>query len=98
MSAVCHGLHGLLYGKAPDGQPIIKGKRITGFTNSEEEAVGKTHIVPHLLEDSLKVQGAKFERGEDWASYSVADGLLITGQNPQSSEAAAQRVVKQLGA
>jgi putative intracellular protease/amidase len=71
----------------------VKGKNVTGFTNSEEEAVGLTNVVPYLLEDELKKKGGHYSKGADWASYVVQDGLLITGQNPASSEEAAQKLL-----
>ncbi|RZL55005.1 MAG: type 1 glutamine amidotransferase domain-containing protein, partial [Sphingomonas sp.] len=80
-----------------DGKPLVDGKTVTGFTNSEEAAVGLTEVVPFLVEDVLKANGGRFERGDDWASYVVADGLLITGQNPGSSADAAQRLLDLLG-
>lgn len=87
VSAVCHGPCGLLA-----DAPLLKGKRVTGFTNSEEKAVGKENDVPYSLEDRLKESGAEFELGPDWGSHVVVDGKLITGQNPQSSLAVAEAV------
>ena len=69
---------------------------MTGFTNSEEDAVELTDIVPFLVEDMLKTNGGKFERADDWASFVVTDGKLVTGQNPASSEAAAQKLLELL--
>jgi putative intracellular protease/amidase len=71
-------------------RPLVAGKRVTGFANSEEDGVGLTDVVPFLVEDELKAQGGVYERGADWSSYVVQDGRLITGQNPGSSEATAQ--------
>lgn len=83
---VCHAPSALLKAKAPDGGCLIKGKEITGFSNDEEEAVGLSKVVPFLLEDELKRMGAKFSKGANWSSYVKQDGLIITGQNPASSE------------
>ena len=87
---VCHAPAALLKVKAPDGEPIVKGKEVTGFSDTEEEAVKLTKVVPFLLEDELKKLGALYSRGADWSSYVKEDGLLITGQNPASSEAVAR--------
>ena len=87
---VCHAPAALLKVKAPDGEPLVKGKEVTGFSDTEEEAVKLTKVVPFLLEDELKKLGALYSRGDDWSSYVKADGLLITGQNPASSEAVAR--------
>jgi len=96
LAAVCHAPGVLRHVKAANGQPLVAGKSVTGFTNTEEEAVQLTAIVPFLVEDMLKNNGGKYSKGADWASYVVEDGLLITGQNPASSEAAAQALVKRL--
>src|SRR5450830_346339 len=85
VALVCHAPGALRDVKAPDGRPIVAGKQVTGFSNTEEEAVGLTGVVPFLVEDDLKAKGGKYVRGPDWASYVVRDGLLITGQNPASS-------------
>jgi len=74
----------------------VKGKRVTGFTNTEEEAVQLTTVVPFLLEDELKKRGGNYSKKQDWASYVVKDGLLITGQNPASSEEAAKELLNVL--
>ncbi|MES2520039.1 MAG: type 1 glutamine amidotransferase domain-containing protein [Bacteroidota bacterium] len=92
--AVCHAPSVLLHAKDENGEPLIKGKNITGFTNSEEDAVQLTNIVPFLLEDELKKMGGLYSKKADWASYVVKDGLLITGQNPASSEEAAHELIK----
>ena len=86
VAAVCHGSAGLVKATRQDGQPVVDGRRVSAFTNTEEEAVGLTKVVPFLLEDRLKDLGGHFERGPDWQPFAVQDGNLITGQNPQSSE------------
>lgn len=93
VSAVCHASGVLRYAKAPDGLPLVQGKSVTGFSNSEEAAVGLTEIVPFLVEDELKKNGGRYSKGADWQSYSLCDGNLITGQNPASSEAVAKAVL-----
>ena len=90
---VCHAPGVLLKVKQPNGDPLVKGKEVTGFSDSEEEAVQLTKIVPFLLEDELKKLGAHYSKGADWGSYVKVDGLLITGQNPGSSEAAAKELI-----
>ncbi len=97
VAAVCHApavLHRALH----QGQPIVKGKRVTGFANSEEEAVQLTHVVPFLVEDELKRLGGLFEKVPNWKPFAITDGRLITGQNPASSTAGAQALVKLLAA
>lgn len=91
---VCHAPGVLRHTVTPDGRPLVQGKKVTGFTNSEEEAVGLTHVVPFLVEDMLKANGGIHSKAADWAPYVVADGLLITGQNPASSGPAAARLLK----
>jgi putative intracellular protease/amidase len=93
VALVCHAPGVLRHVKRADGTPLVDGKTVTGFTNSEEAAVGLTEVVPFLVEDVLKANGGHFMRGDDWASYVVADGLLITGQNPGSSADAARRLL-----
>lgn len=93
VAAVCHAPAVLLNAKDENGEPLVKGKRVTGFTNSEEDAVQLTHVVPFLLEDELKKKGGDYSKKEDWASYVITDGLLITGQNPASSEEAAEKLL-----
>jgi putative intracellular protease/amidase len=93
---VCHAPGVLRHVKAPNGRPLVEGRQVTGFTNSEEEGVGLTTVVPFLVEDELKAKGGVYSRGPDWGSYVVADGLLITGQNPASSAAAARRLLSEL--
>ncbi len=92
---VCHAPAALVHVKAENGEPLVKGKHLTSFSNSEEEAVKLTKIVPFLLEDELK-NGAHYMKASDWTSYVKQDGLLITGQNPASSEAVAQLLLKTL--
>ena len=96
VSAVCHAPAVFRHTKAADGAPLVKGKRVTGFTNSEEEAVQLTKVVPFLVQDMLESKGGLYSKGDDWQSYVVTDGKLITGQNPASSAAAARAVVAQL--
>nr|WKF61275.1 General stress protein 18 [Paraburkholderia busanensis] len=91
---VCHAPGVLRHVKAADGKPLVDGKKVTGFANSEEAAVGLTDIVPFLVEDELKAKGGVYSKGEDWASHVVTDGLLITGQNPASSSSAAAILIK----
>jgi len=93
---VCHAPGALVKVKLPNGEPIVKGKEVTGFSNSEEEAVQLTKVVPFLLEDEMKKLGGHYSKGPDWGSYVKVDGLLITGQNPASSEAAANALLKAL--
>ena len=97
VAAVCHAPSVLLDVRDANGEPLVKGKQVTGFTNTEEEAVQLTKVVPFLLEDELKRNGGIYSKKEDWASYSVKDGMLITGQNPASSEAVADELLKLLG-
>jgi putative intracellular protease/amidase len=94
VALVCHAPGVLRHVKAPSGRPLVEGKNVTGFTNTEEEAVGLTDIVPFLVEDQLKALGGVYSKGEDWGSYVVGDGLLITGQNPASSAEAAAALLK----
>jgi len=93
VAAVCHAPSALLNVKDENGEPLVKGKKVTGFTNSEEEGVQLTDVVPYLLEDELKAKGGKYSSGSDWSSYVVKDGMLITGQNPASSEEAAKELL-----
>ncbi|MBW6510015.1 MAG: type 1 glutamine amidotransferase domain-containing protein [Desulfuromonadales bacterium] len=96
VAAVCHAPGVLRHPKAPDGSSVVQGKKVTGFSNSEEEAVGLTEIVPFLVEDMLKECGGKYSKAKDWHPHVVADGLLITGQNPASSEPAAKALLEKL--
>jgi putative intracellular protease/amidase len=98
VAAVCHGPAALRHTKAADGKPLVKGKAVTGFANSEEAAVGLTDVVPFLVEDALKADGGQYSKGADWADHSVTDGNLITGQNPASSESTARALLKELEA
>ena len=93
---VCHAPGVLRHVKTPEGRPLVEGRKVTGFTNTEEEAVGLTHVVPFLVEDELIAKGGIYSKGADWDSYVVTDGLLITGQNPTSSAATAEQLLKQL--
>lgn len=97
VALVCHAPGVLRHVKSADGRPLVEGKKVSGFTNTEEEGVGLTDVVPFLVEDELKKLGGVYSKGSDWGSYVVQDGLLITGQNPGSSEAAAALLLKQLG-
>ncbi|MGJ7497299.1 type 1 glutamine amidotransferase domain-containing protein [Variovorax sp. RT4R15] len=97
VAAVCHA-PGVLRHVRIHGESIVKGKRVSGFTNTEEEAVGLTHIVPFLVEDELKKLGGQFEKVDDWQVLAITDEHLITGQNPASSTAAAQALLKLLAA
>lgn len=96
IAAVCHAPGVFKHVNAPDGHPVVKGKQVTGFANSEEDAVGLTQVVPFLVEDMLKSQGGEYSKAADWASHVVEDGHLITGQNPASSEGVAQALLKRL--
>lgn len=93
VATVCHASSALLYAKTPEGESLVKNKQVTGFANTEEEAVGLTQVVPFLLEDELKKQGGIYSKGADWSSYVLQDGHLITGQNPGSSSAAAEKLI-----
>jgi putative intracellular protease/amidase len=98
VTAVCHAPGVFKNAKAADGTPLVKGKRVTGFTNTEEEAVQLTKVVPFLVEDMLKAQGGTYSKGADWAPYVLTDGNLITGQNPASSGPAADAALQFLKA
>ncbi|NQD78675.1 type 1 glutamine amidotransferase domain-containing protein [Pseudomonas sp. CrR14] len=93
---VCHAPGALRHVKAADGSPLIKGRRVTGFSNSEEAGVQLTDVVPFLIEDEFQKLGAHYEKGADWASFVITDGKLVTGQNPASSEEAAKALLAQL--
>lgn len=96
IAAVCHGPAGLVGAKKADGTPLVAGKTITSFTNAEESAAGKVDDVPFLLESKLREEGGNFIIGEKWASHVQVDGKLVTGQNPASSKAIAEAVIKLL--
>jgi putative intracellular protease/amidase len=91
-------LPGLLHRVTYKGAPIVRGKRVTGFTNDEEEAVHLTNVVPFLVEDELKRLGAIFEKVPNWQPFSIVDGRLLTGQNPASSTSAAEALLKLIAA
>ncbi|PLS20088.1 type 1 glutamine amidotransferase domain-containing protein [Neptunicoccus cionae] len=93
VGAVCHAPAVFKHTKGSDGKPLVSGRKVTGFTNSEEEGVGLTDVVPFLVEDMLKSNGGDYHKGDDWASFVVTDGKLVTGQNPASSEEAAERLL-----
>ena len=96
VAAVCHAPAIFKHTKGTDGKSLILGRRVTSFTNTEEEGVGLTNIVPFLVEDMLKANGGLYEKGPDWGAYVVVDGKLVTGQNPASSESAAKEMLKLL--
>lgn len=93
VGAVCHAPAVFRHTERADGKPLVSGLRVTGFTNSEEEAVGLTSVVPFLVEDMLTSNGGQYEKGDDWAEFVLRDGNLVTGQNPASSAAAAKEVL-----
>ena len=93
VAAVCHAPSVLLNVKGIDGEPLVKGRKVTGFTNSEEKGVGLEAIVPYLLEDALKAKGGDYQRVDDWQPFAVTDGKLVTGQNPASSEVTAKALL-----
>jgi putative intracellular protease/amidase len=93
---VCHAPGALRHAKAADGAPLIKGRRVTGFTNGEEAAVALTDVVPFLIEDEFQRLGGHYQKGPDWAPFIIEDGKLVTGQNPASSEGVAKALVAQL--
>lgn len=98
VAAVCHAPGVFRHTQAADGQPLVSGKRVTGFTNTEEAAVELTDVVPFLVEDMLKANGGEYLKGADWLPFVVTDGTLITGQNPASSEAVAMSLLQVLAA
>ncbi|KAA0893996.1 type 1 glutamine amidotransferase domain-containing protein [Oryzomonas rubra] len=98
VAAVCHAPGVLRHVTAPDGTPLVKGKAVTGFSDTEENAVGLTDVVPFLVEDELKKNGGIYTKAQDWHSYVVCAGTLVTGQNPASSEATAQKLLELLAA
>jgi len=96
VGAVCHAPVALVNVRSRDGDYLVKGKRVTGFTNAEEEAVGLTSVVPFLLEDRLKERGGIYSKAANWVPYVQVDGKLVTGQNPASSAPAAAELLKLL--
>ncbi|MGI4954574.1 MAG: type 1 glutamine amidotransferase domain-containing protein, partial [Janthinobacterium lividum] len=98
VALVCHAPGVLRHATTPDGRPLVEGRQVTGFTNTEEEAVGLTAIVPFLVEDELRAKGGLYSSAADWAPYVVTDGLLVTGQNPASSAPAATTLLARLAA
>jgi putative intracellular protease/amidase len=98
VAADCHGPIGLAEACKPDGSPLVKGLKVTGFSDSEEAAVNLTDTVPFLIEQKFKDLGAEYTKGDDWNPHAVVDGKLVTGQNPQSSDACAAEVIKLLKA
>ncbi|MCC9138028.1 type 1 glutamine amidotransferase domain-containing protein [Pontibacter silvestris] len=96
VAAVCHAPAVFARVKGPNGEPLVKGKNVTGFTNSEEEGVKLTEVVPFLVEEKLKELGGNYSKVDDWQPHVVRDGLLITGQNPASSEGVAKELLNLL--
>lgn len=96
VSSVCHGAIGLINIKNDAGEHLISNKKVTGFANSEEIAIGLDKVVPYLTEDELVKSGADFVKGDDWASFAVVDGHIVTGQNPASGGEVAKEVIKLL--
>ena len=96
VSSVCHGAAGLFNIKNEDGSYLIAGKRVTGFSNSEEKAVQLDKLVPYLTEDELVKRDAKYEKAEDWAPFAITDQRVVTGQNPASGAIVAQQVLELL--
>jgi putative intracellular protease/amidase len=96
VAAVCHAPAVLLNAKGQNGEPLVKGKNVTGFSNTEEAAVGLTDVVPYLLEDQLVKMGGDYQKVEDWHPLALVDGLIITGQNPGSSQVVAEALVKSI--
>jgi putative intracellular protease/amidase len=93
VGAVCHAPAVFKHPKNADGKPLVSGKQVTGFTNTEEKAVGLTDVVPFLVEDMLVKNGGEYHKGDDWASFVIVDGKLVTGQNPASSAEAARKLL-----
>ena len=96
VAAVCHAPGVLRHAKTADGTPLVRGKAVTGFADSEEQAAGLTGIVPFLVEKMLRENGGHYSKAADWQPHVVVDGLLVTGQNPASSEPAAKALLAQL--
>ncbi|MDK9682376.1 type 1 glutamine amidotransferase domain-containing protein [Pseudoalteromonas shioyasakiensis] len=97
VGAVCHASAVLLNAKNAAGKSVVFDKKVTGFSNSEEDAVQLTSVVPLLVEDELIKQGGQYQKTDDWGELAIEDGLLITGQNPASSELAAKKLLTKLG-
>jgi len=97
VASVCHGPAVFQHTKDSDGKPLVAGKNVTAYSNSEEEAIDFTEIVPFSVEDMLKENGGVYSKGPDWHPYALEDGLLVTGQNPASSELVAELLFKKLG-
>jgi putative intracellular protease/amidase len=97
IGAVCHGPAALVSAKRSDGSPLVTGRKVTGFTNGEEAAVQLTEVVPFLLEEKLKQLGGKYVKGPDFAPFVIADGHIVTGQNPASSAMTAKKVLEAIG-
>jgi len=98
VAAVCHAPAVLRHPTKADGTPLVAGKKVTGFTNTEEQAVGLTDVVPFLIEDMLQANGGVYSKTDDWGVHVLTDGLLITGQNPASSGPAAEALLETLAA
>ncbi|MEN5208634.1 type 1 glutamine amidotransferase domain-containing protein [Stenotrophomonas terrae] len=96
LGLVCHAPGALIAARTADGKPLVAGRKVTGFSNSEEEAVGLTAVVPFLIEDEFARLGGNYSKGLDWQPYVLSDGHLVTGQNPASSEAVAKALLAQL--
>ena len=96
VAAVCQASGVLRHVKSADGKPMVCGRAVTGFANTEEQSIGLTRVVPFLVEDMLKEKGGEYSKGPDWQPHVVTDGLLITGQNPASSEPAAKALLASL--
>jgi putative intracellular protease/amidase len=94
VAAVCHAPAVLRHTEGPDGAPLVKGKSVTGFSNTEEDAVQLSEVVPFMLEEELKAKGANYSKADDWQPYAITDGNLITGQNPASSDPVAKAVLE----
>ena len=95
VALVCHAPGVLRHVRTPDGKPLVEGKKVAGFTNTEEKGMGLTEVVPFLVEDELKAKGGLYSKGPDLEPYVVSDGYLITGQNPKSSALAAKFLINQ---
>ena len=93
VGAVCHAPGVFRHTLGSDGNPLVSGRRVTGFTNTEEEAVGLTKVVPFLVEDMLRANGGHYAKGADWSGFVLCDGNLVTGQNPASSAEAAKQIL-----